>query len=222
MSSKDVFPAVFFIILKKSLLLCLPSLILYSCDNAISAFIEQRNAEGLCATLSALRNADFRTASQYLGQMEVWRVLSEEEFWRFFRVLAVDNAKAYVGTLIKVVVALNKRQKLAFDSEDFRTFTQEEASAIDRRKMLEAFLPLMQTPECIEHLMSSLLRVEDSEHSRVMILFKAGTTASYFLLFTHLKQMDADNAYLRRLAGRTDTQRRQVVLQFSSHTSAIF
>lgn len=166
----------------------------------ISAFIEQRNAEGLRATLSALRNADFRTASQYLGQMEVWRVLSEEEFWRFFRVLAVDNAKAYVGTLIKVVVALNKRQKLAFDSEDFRTFTQEEASAIDRRKMLEAFLPLMQTPECIEHLMSSLLRVEDSEHSRVMILFKAGTTASYFLLFTHLKQMDADNAYLRRLA----------------------
>ena len=84
----------------------------------ISAFIEQRNAEGLCAMLSALSNADFRTASQYLGQVEVWRVLSEEEFWRFFRVLAVDNAKAYVGTLIKVVVALSRRQHLSFDSVD--------------------------------------------------------------------------------------------------------
>lgn len=166
----------------------------------ISAFIEQRNAEGLCAMLSALSNADFRTASQYLGQVEVWRVLSEEEFWRFFRVLAVDNAKAYVGTLIKVVVALSRRQHLSFDSVDFLAFSQEEASSIDRRKMLEAFLPLMQTPECIEHLMSSLFRVEDSDHSRVMVLFKAGTSAGYFLLFAHLKQMDADNAYLRRLA----------------------
>ena len=66
----------------------------------LSLLIESRNAEGLCATLASLRNADFRTASQYLGQGEVWRALSEEEFWHFFRVLAIDNAKAYVGTLI--------------------------------------------------------------------------------------------------------------------------
>ena len=98
------------------------------------------------------------------------------------------------------MVALSRRQHLSFDSVDFLVFSQEEASSIDRRKMLEAFLPLMQTPECIEHLMSSLFRVEDSDYSRVMVLFKAGTSAGYFLLFAHLKQMDADNAYLRRLA----------------------
>ena len=112
----------------------------------LSLLIESRNAEGLCATLASLRNADFRTASQYLGQGDVWRALTEEEFWHFFRVLAVDNAKAYVGTLIKVVLTLSKRQNFAFDSCEFQRFCREEASTIDRRKMLEAFLPLMATP----------------------------------------------------------------------------
>lgn len=199
-SSKDDFPPVLFIILKK-ILVIMPALShTVQLRQRISAFIEQRNAEGLCATLSALRNADFRTASQYLGQMEVWRVLSEEEFWGFFRVLAVDNAKAYVGTLIKVVVALNKRQKLAFDSSDFRSFAQEEATAIDRRKMLEAFLPLMEDPVGVERLMATLFREENTEHVRVMSFFRVGTPACYFLLFRALKQMDADLSYLRRIA----------------------
>ena len=166
----------------------------------LSLLIESRNAEGLCATLTSLRNADFRTASQYLGQGDVWRALTEEEFWHFFRVLAVDNAKAYVGTLIKVVLTLSKRQNFAFDSCDFQRFCREEASTIDRRKMLEAFLPLMATPLQAERLMDTLLRSEDSVHSRVMVLFKASTTASYFLLFKQLKEMDAEHAYLRRIA----------------------
>ena len=33
-----------------------------------------------------------------------------------------------------------------------------------------------------------------------MVLLKASTTASYFLLFKQLKEMDAEPAYLRRIA----------------------
>lgn len=166
----------------------------------LAAHIELRNPEALCQTLATLRNAEFRTASQYLGQSDVWRALNEDEFWHFFRVMSLDNAKAYLGTLIKVAVSLNKRQALTFASADFQTFAQTEATAIDRRKMLEAFLPLAVSVGLAEKLVQWLFTSDDTEHGRVMQLFKAGTHASYFLLFRQLKQIDAETAYMRRIA----------------------
>lgn len=166
----------------------------------LTSLIEQGNAEGLLEALSTLRNADFRVASQFLGQGDAWRAVDEPQFWHFFRILARANAKAFVGTLIKAAVCKHKRQTLTFVAPDLRTFVQEEASVIDVRKMAEAFLPLMDSLEGAQQLLQTLLRAEDTAKTCVMHLFRAATAPCYFLLFRTLKQLEEEVDYLRRIA----------------------
>ena len=69
--------------------------------------------------------------------------------------------------------------------------------AIDRRKMLEALLPLASTPEEAESLLAVLWHQEDGEKVRAAQLFRAATSATYFLLFKTLRHFEDDKNYLR-------------------------
>ena len=82
----------------------------------------------------------------------------------------------------------------------FRTLCREEATTIDRRKMLEAFLPLVAEPAEAESLLEMLWQRADGEKVRVAQLFRAATPATYFLLFKALRHFDDDKLYLRRVA----------------------
>ena len=121
----------------------------------ISAFVSARQAEALRDYLRTLRNSDFRAAGIVMSEAKCWEQLDEAEFWHFFLILNVDNARAYLGTLLKATVARHKVQSLTFEGEYFGRFATETATDIDRRKALEALLPLLSAPEAVEQMLLS-------------------------------------------------------------------
>ena len=126
--------------------------------------------------------------------------MDEAEFWHFFLVLNVDNARAYLGTLLKATVARHKVQSLTFEGEDFGRFATETATDIDRRKALEALLPLLSAPEAVEHMLQRFLLSLETPVTRALCLLRISSPATLFLLFRTLKEVDDDPNLIRRFA----------------------
>lgn len=166
----------------------------------LAAFIVARSAEELRDHLRSLRNAEHRAASVILAEASTWKELTEAEFWQFFLVLTKDNAKAYLGTLLKAVVALNRRAPMQFDHECLTEFAERVASDIDRRKTLDALLPLLSSTTEIERLLALFDLRSSEERIRAGFLFRAGTPSSYFLLFRILQRWEDEPQTLRRFA----------------------
>lgn len=166
----------------------------------LDALITAGSATELCAYLRSLRNAEHRAASVVLAEATTWKSLSEAEFWQFFLALTQDNAKAYLGTMLKAVVALHRREPMRFRHKALEDFAQKVASDIDRRKTLDALLPLLTTIADIERLFL-LFNLPDSEDRlRAGFLFRSGTPLCYFLLFRILQRWEDDTPSLRRFA----------------------
>ena len=150
--------------------------------------------------LLALRNAELRAASVVLAEANFWTSLSDEAFWSAFRTLCRADSRAFLGTLLKAAVGRRKHGGLQWTAPDFFGFCREDATAIDRRKMLEALLPLASTPEEAESLLAELWHREEGEKVRAAQLFRAATSPTYFLLFKTLRHFEDDKNYLRRVA----------------------
>ena len=166
----------------------------------LSSHLAMGNFEALRDHLAALRTAEFRAAGVVLAEANFWSPLTDEAFWAAFRTLCRADSRAFLGTLLKAAVGRRKRAGLHFGGAHFSTFCREEATTIDRRKMLEAFLPLVATPAEAESLLEMLWQRADGEKVRVAQLFRAATPAAYFLLFKALRHFDDDKLYLRRVA----------------------
>lgn len=166
----------------------------------LSSHLSMGNFEALRDHLAALRTAEFRAAGVVLAEANFWSPLTDEAFWAAFRTLCRADSRAFLGTLLKAAVGRRKRAGLHFGGAHFSTFCREEATTIDRRKMLEAFLPLAVEPAEAESLLEMLWQRADGEKVRVAQLFRAATPATYFLLFKALRHFDDDKLYLRRVA----------------------
>ena len=166
----------------------------------LSTHLAMGHFEALRDHLAALRTAEFRAAGVVLAEANFWSPLTDEAFWSAFRTLCRADSRAFLGTLLKAATGRRKRTGLQFSGADFDTFCREEATDIDRRKMLEAFLPLVAEPDEAEALLERLWRRTDGEKVRAVQLFRAATPATYFLLFKTLRHFDDDKIYLRRVA----------------------
>ena len=129
----------------------------------LSSHIAMGNFEALRDHLAALRTAEFRAAGVVLAEANFWSPLTDEAFWAAFRTLCRADSRAFLGTLLKAATGRRKRTGLQFDGADFCTFCREEATDIDRRKMLEAFLPLAVEPAEAESLLEMLWQRADGE-----------------------------------------------------------
>ncbi len=165
----------------------------------LAAFTVQGDAEGLLACLKGLSNMEFRTAGFLLAE-ELLPALAERgaeaspTFWNFFSVLVPAHPKAYLGTFLKAAAALHTKGSLCLDDARLETFAAGPATPVDRRKMLETLLPLVQTVEDVDRLLS--LFAEDDVKTRAAWLIKAGTSAGYYRLFHLLKTIDEDRPFL--------------------------
>lgn len=166
----------------------------------LSTYLAAGDAEALRDRLKTLRHAEFRAAGSVMCEGRFWETVTEAEFWRFFLVLAADNAKAYVGTMLKAAAARHCHRPLVCEAEAFRAFAQDVASDIDRRKTLDALLPLFDQEEKVERLMTLFRVNEENDRVRAGYLFRAGTPVCYFLLFRLLKKWEDDVPTLRRFA----------------------
>lgn len=154
------------------------------------------NTDGLLAYLQALPNSDFRTVG-YLLANKLLSELSPEAYWDFFLSIVPANPKAFLGTFLKgLPQAMSSSWSAVLAMPRLKEYGQEKASDIDKKKILEALLPLMATPdECM-----ALLGIFGSaeERKRMPYLLRAATPASYYCLFMMLRHYD-DNPQLIKL-----------------------
>ncbi len=86
---------------------------------------------------------------------------------------------------------------LSLDAPELQTFAQlETTTAIDRRKTLEAFLPLAKTHEEAEKLINLL--AEDTPEARINAMMKAATLPCCYLIFQQLRLVEGDRNLSRK------------------------
>lgn len=159
----------------------------------IALYVRQGKAEALRDYLASLRNADFRLAGQILAENLLWDHLSTDNrsvsFWHFAAVLVAENNRAFLGTMLKAALATK-------EFTPTREFANVCITDIDKKKVLEALMPVQKTPNDV----NAMLQMFSIDNATVAenILFRIGTPACYFVLFNLLKQYEDRHDYLRR------------------------
>ena len=114
-------------------------------EERLERFLAAGDTAGLLASLDALGATDFRTAGYLLSETLLPR-LSGEAYWTVFAAVVPHNPKAYLGTFLKAAATLYGDGRLDMAHRVMRRFAATEATPVDRRKTLEALLPLLRTP----------------------------------------------------------------------------
>ena len=130
----------------------------------------------LPATVAGLSHADRRQCGVLLGE-ELLPALGEE-YWRIFAAVVPTDPKAYLGTFLKALDLLLRRDRNCWRDPLLANFLRNQASDIDRRKCAETIMPRLEGIADIEELVA--------------------TPQAYFLLCKHLRTIDDDAATLRK------------------------
>lgn len=159
----------------------------------LQVFLQTRNAVGLASALTMLSVADFRVAGTLLAD-DLLLQLSSDEYWTFFLTVVPTNSKAYLGTFLKAARKLYAKQQLKLQEAPLKEFA-EVATVIDKRKLLEALLPIV----CRVDEAMLLIRIFSSWQieSAGSYLLNAHTPVTYYLLFQLLKMADSRPDILR-------------------------
>ncbi len=159
----------------------------------LEAFLQAADYEGLYGMLNQLHATDFRTAGYLLGEV-LLPVLTGDAYWEVFLAIVPRAPKAYLGTFLKAGRQLYEAGRLSVSGDVLRRFVEAGATDIDRKKTIDAFLPLLCTPGEAEGLLNAF-DVEPGQ--RISYLLSAGSRPCCFLLFRQLKVMD-DLSLIRR------------------------
>ena len=143
--------------------------------------------------LASLKSMDQKTAGYILAE-EMLPSLEEARFWENFLAIVPTNPKAYLGTFLKGAVALYQRGQLSLTSEALQTYSQTSISAIDCRKVLEAFLPIARHHEEIAYLLK--LFTSDIQQ-RLSLLLRITSLPAAYALFQEMKTQEEDLDLLR-------------------------
>lgn len=143
--------------------------------------------------LASLKSMDQKTAGYILAE-ELLPSLEEARFWEYFLAIVPTNPKAYLGTFLKGAVALYQRGQLSLTSEALQTYSQTSISAIDCRKVLEAFLPIARRHEEIAYLLK--LFTSDMQQ-RLSLLLRIPSLPAAYALFQEMKTQEEDMDLLR-------------------------
>lgn len=161
----------------------------------LSACLGQNSPEELLALLAGLSNTDFRTSGYLLAEELLPAVPGSAVFWTFFCGVVPADSRAYLGTFLKAAVRMYAAGRLELSEACLADFARR-ATPIDRRKVLEALLPVVRTDGEVFTLLA--LFCEDKPEAKAAFLLKAGTLVCYYRLFQVLKMLDAGSDTLRR------------------------
>lgn len=156
----------------------------------IKLYVLNCNWEGLCQYFKNLSNSEFRTACNMMAE-NVLMGMTESDYWACFRVLFMDNPKAWLVTLLKAALKRYRMDSLHFETQAFEeicVWIHREERKIDERKMLQNILSELRTPEEIENILS-LLQLTDEQCVRYLI--EHSSTQCYYVLFQKMRRMDS-------------------------------
>ena len=121
--------------------------------------VARGDAETLCRTVTSLRAAEYRTACSMMREAEFWEPLPDEDaFWKFARHFLPHDNKAFLGTFLRAAARIHLHRPMAFRSQAFDDFLAQCLTPIDCRKTIEAFAPLMVSPESLAAFLALLLK----------------------------------------------------------------
>ncbi len=160
----------------------------------LETLAEQNDWSGMRDLLDRLSVAEFRTAGLLLAE-DVLPRLTPENFWECFGEIATKNTKAHLMTFLKAAKSNGACESTRHPA--LRAFLENEATAIDKKKTLEALLPhLTRTTDAMELLSRCSA---SSPRERCEILLKSITPISFWLLFREAQHMEDDHASLRNI-----------------------
>ena len=158
--------------------------------------------ESLTPYLDGLSNAQFRKASDVLGEVLLPKA-DTRIFWQVFATLFKHNRRAYLGTLLK---ALSLRIKhIGTTSENLElaglwgsefTTVCGDLTETDTKKILLSLLPLFSSPTDVERILVQCGLKEAS--SWIPFLLQVQNRACLFLLLKALRYVEHDKALLIR------------------------
>ncbi len=167
--------------------------------NPVIAVRLQKLAEGrqwqdILTYLDTLSNAHFRTAGYMLGE-KIMPVLDDEDFWQLAALLVDYNSKAFLVTVLKSWTTICPQRKLQPVPVFFANLVGRDE---DQRKVFMVLLPVLRVPEEITSLLHAM-DINDPGRIVKLILQRALTHASAFVLFRTLQQLDDDRHFLIRV-----------------------
>ena len=162
----------------------------------LTQHLQNRNWNGLWNYLQGLSNSSFRTACNILSE-ETLCDIDGPLFWECFSALVPQHPKALLVTFLKPAVHNYRGGRLNLQNpflEEFARQVADEERAIDEKKFLQAFLPIIHSADDVWELFN-LFRIE-SIHRRVAYLIPCDNIYTYFVLFQCFRRMDHAPALL--------------------------
>ncbi len=152
--------------------------------------------EELVDYLGSLTHSAFRSASVLLGDRLMVEA-SDEDFWAAFRRLTEWNARATLGTMLKASVQRLERKRLDLRHPGFlvlSNYLRGEGHDIDRRKTLQAWVPVLKSEEEILYVFERL--GVTSPRERMEYLLRSQSLPAYFALLKTARYLEHDKALL--------------------------
>ncbi len=161
-------------------------------QNRLESLALSGNYDALISFLSRLSVADFRTSGILLAE-EVLPKLPNDFFWACFGEVVASNPKAYLMTFLKAAVKGETIRSMRNNA--FKNYLENNAGAIDKRKIRETMLPHIENADDFYYLLS--LTTNDTPAERIECLIKIGTPTACYLLFCEARRIEDDTNALR-------------------------
>lgn len=162
-------------------------------EGRLKSLISAGDIVALRTYVMGLNNTEFRTAGYLLSDV-ILPTLDGATYWKVFSILVPTNSKAFLGTFLKAAVYQFKAGTLTLSRETLSNFAAV-ATNIDKRKTLEALLPVMWQAEEV-HLLLDLF-CGGNLKSCLAFLVNQDTVACYFELFRQMKQLEGQTEDLQ-------------------------
>lgn len=161
--------------------------------------IASSDKSALCELLLSLSNSEQHTAGAYLSEELLPAMIDGEAFAELLLATVPAHPKAFLGTFLKAAVVLYKSKRLNLPSMALEEYAQTNLSTIDRRKVLEALLPIIDEYAQAEWLFRLFGGTEIEV--RIALLARTATAPAAYLLFQLLRQEEGNMPLLRHACG---------------------
>lgn len=148
----------------------------------------------LPAYFERLSNSEFRTATFLLADV-LLPLLDDKTYWEAFTALVPSNTKAFLGAFLKAAGAQQREGRFQLSRDALTQFARQ-ATSIDCKKILEAFLPNTTSLDDLHFLLANFC--EDTPQARAAFLLASDQPVCYYELFQQMKRLEGQPADIRR------------------------
>lgn len=174
-------------------------------ENRLRPLLQRGEAEAFLRLYETLSVSERRTAGYQLAE-KILPTVGTSVFWKLFAAITPMNSKAFLMTFVNAFVNGYKQRgpkrdqapALDFDSEGIGRFL-EHSTPIDRKKLLQALLPVLRRGEETDALICLIVKLDEWQKA-AQALIHAATIPSYYALFHLLRRVDPESDDIRQVA----------------------